>query len=84
MAVTLRRTKGLALTFDELDDNFLEIDNISTGLQAINQDGLFFKQPSTVISENYTVPEGENWMSIGPLQIANNVTVTVEGDWVVV
>ena len=84
MAVTLRRTKGLALTYDELDDNFFEINNVSTGLQAINQDGLFFKQSSTTISQNYTVPEGENWMSIGPLQIANNTTITVDGEWVIV
>lgn len=36
MALTLRRNKGFALTFDELDDNFLTLSNGSLGLTISN------------------------------------------------
>lgn len=36
MAITLRRNKGFALTFDEMDDNFVTLANGSLGLTIAN------------------------------------------------
>lgn len=52
---------------------------------ASGGDGMFFLNGQT-ISSSYTVPTGNNAMTIGDITIANGVTVTVPdgGRWVIV
>ena len=38
---------------------------------------------STTISEDITLPANTNGISAGPITIANNVTVTIQGDWTI-
>jgi hypothetical protein len=36
------------------------------------------------VYENYTISNTYNEMSVGPITLGNNVTVTVNGEWVIV
>jgi len=45
--------------------------------------GAFYKNAS-IVSTNTTIPSGENWMSVGPVEIASGTAVTVDGEWVIV
>lgn len=59
--VTTRSGKGSALTHTEMDDNLL----------------CKFKENPTNITSNYTIRNGYNAMSAGPITINNNITVTI-------
>jgi hypothetical protein len=45
--------------------------------------GVIYENDQT-ISANYTIPANKNAVSAGPITIADGVTVTVDGDWVIV
>ena len=45
--------------------------------------GAFYKNAS-IVSADTTIPSGENWMSVGPVEIASGTVVTVDGEWVIV
>ena len=49
---------------------------ISAGAQGGGNDEIFWCNGQTVTT-NYTIPNGKNAMSAGPITIANNVTVTI-------
>lgn len=36
------------------------------------------------VFDNYTISNTYNEMSVGPITLGNNVTVTVNGEWVIV
>lgn len=77
MPVTLRRDKGIALTYDEMDDNMDVLKN------GISGDNLFFTNKK-IITEDKTLDGDRNYMSIGPIEVADGVTITVDGDWTIV
>jgi hypothetical protein len=59
--VTTRSSKGSALSHTEMDDNLL----------------CLFKENLLNVTSNYTIRNGYNAMSAGPITINNGVTVTV-------
>ena len=72
MTITTRQTSGVGvtaknapLTNPELDQNFIDLVNAQVRFN-----------PST-ISADVSVPSGNNAMSIGPLVIGENVSVTI-------
>lgn len=66
MAITLRSVKGTALTYPEMDENFTEL-----------YEPLFRLNKKT-IEEDVTLTDDYNRMSVGPIEIADGVTVTME------
>ena len=72
-----RKTKGIALTFDEMDDAAEQLDLIN--------DTMFFSSSKT-INKDLTIPTGRNYMSVGPITIADGKTVTLSdnAEWTVV
>ena len=72
-----RRTKGTALTFDEMDEAAEQLDLI--------HNTMFFSSSKT-IDKNLTIPIGRNYMSIGPITIADGKTVTLSdnAEWTVI
>jgi len=72
-----RKTKGSALTFDEMDEAAEQLDLI--------HNTMFFSSSKT-IDKDLTIPEGRNYMSVGPITIADGKTVTLSDDaeWTVV
>lgn len=72
MTITTRQTSGVGvtaknapLTNAELDQNFIDLTNAQVRFN-----------PST-ISSDVTIPAGNNAMSVGPLVIGENVSVTI-------
>jgi hypothetical protein len=60
-----------------------------TGILYVNSQPQWFDSKGVIrasandISENTTIPSGQTGISIGPIDINNNVTVTVSGNWVI-
>ena len=72
-----RKTKGIALTFDEMDEAAEQLDLIN--------DTMFFSSSKT-INKDLTIPTGRNYMSVGPITIADGKTVTLSdnAEWTVI
>ena len=72
-----RKTKGTALTFDEMDEAAEQLDLI--------HNTMFFSSSKTN-DKNLTIPIGRNYMSIGPITIADGKTVTLSdnAEWTVI
>ena len=72
-----RKTKGTTLTFDEMDEAAEQLDLI--------HNTMFFSSSKT-IDKNLTIPIGRNYMSIGPITIADGKTVTLSdnAEWTVI
>ena len=72
-----RKTKGTGLTFDEMDEAAEQLDLI--------HNTMFFSSSKT-IDKNLTIPIGRNYMSIGPITIADGKTVTLSdnAEWTVI
>jgi hypothetical protein len=76
MVLTLRRDKGSALTYDEMDDNFLHIIDSARAAKGGGLNEIFFENDQEV-TDNYTITSGKNAMSTGPITIAANVEITI-------
>jgi len=72
-----RKTKGSALTYDELDEAATQLDII--------HNTMFFSSSKT-IDKDLTIPTDRNYMSVGPITIAEGKTVTLpdDADWTIV
>tara|TARA_Y100000004_G_scaffold110778_1_gene124309 strand:+ start:1381 stop:1611 length:231 start_codon:yes stop_codon:yes gene_type:complete len=72
-----RKTKGSALTYDEMDEAATQLDLL--------HDTIFFSS-SKNITKDLTIPKDRNYMSIGPVTIADGVTVTLtdSADWTII
>ena len=62
--------------FQTLYGDGSNLTGISAGAQGGGSDEIFWCNGQTVTA-NYTIPNGKNAMSAGPITIANNVTVTI-------
>lgn len=72
-----RSTKGSALTYDEMDEAAEQLDLL--------HDTMFFSS-SKNITKDITVPKDRNYMSVGPITIADGITVTLtdSADWTII
>jgi hypothetical protein len=72
-----RKTKGSALTYDEMDEAATQLDLL--------HDTIFFSS-SKNITKDLTIPKDRNYMSIGPVTIADGVTITLadSADWTII
>lgn len=89
MTITYRSDKGSALTYDEMDSNFRGLangsfldTNININVQKITVDeielnGQPFWKNKNVVSANTTLANTYNYMSAGPITVANTVTITI-------
>jgi hypothetical protein len=79
--IITRIGKGSALTHAELDANFTNLNSA----KAEPIQGVFYPGVRTV-SQDHTIAGTENFMSPGPVTIADGVTVTIDdgGEWVIV
>jgi len=57
--------------------------NVLTGAEVVASNGLI--QNANVVSTTYSIPAGTNSLSVGPISLANGVTITVPAGnrWVV-
>lgn len=89
MTITYRGEKGSALSYQEMDDNFRGLangsfldTNININVQKITVDeielnGQPFWKNKNVVSANTTLANTYNYMSAGPITVANTVTITI-------
>lgn len=89
MTITYRGEKGSALSYEEMDDNFRGLANGSfldtnsnINVQKITVDeielnGQPFWKNKNVVSANTTLANTYNYMSAGPITVANTVTITI-------
>lgn len=84
MPLTLRRIKGSALTYDEMDDNFEFLGGNLKAAQGAGLNQIFF-QNDKIVTGDYTLPSDKNALTAGPVTIADGVTVTISDGarWVV-
>jgi hypothetical protein len=76
MTLTLRTDKGSALTYQELDDNFLHILGAAKAAKGGGLDEIFFENDQ-IVTTDYTITAGKNAMTAGPITIAANTNVTI-------
>jgi hypothetical protein len=79
--IVTRAGKGDVLTHAEVDANFTNLNND----KVEPPQGIFYPG-NRVVTADFTIGATENYMSPGPVEIADGVTVTIEpgGEWVVV
>jgi hypothetical protein len=80
VTLVTRADKGSPLTHVEVDANFT---NLNSGKPESVQN--IFVEGSRTVSENYTVAATKNVLSVGPITVADGVTVAVAdgGMWLV-
>ena len=76
MTLTLRTDKGSALTYQELDNNFLHILGVAKAAKGGGLDEIFFENDQ-IVTTDYTITAGKNAMTAGPITIAANTNVTI-------
>ncbi len=80
-----RLAKGTAGQFLKIGANDPEWSDVSAGATGAGSDKVFWENGQTVTT-SYTITDGQNAMSAGPITINNNVVVTVgDGEtWTIV
>lgn len=99
--IVTRAGKGSPLTNNEVDSNFINLnsqadtstagiaalqtskaDQTSTGI--VNDSAMYYN--TRTISQDVTIGGTENVMSVGPMEIVDGYTVTIDdgGEWVIV
>lgn len=76
MTLTLRTDKGSALTYEELDNNFLHILGAAKAAKGGGLDEIFFENDQ-IVTTDYAITAGKNAMTAGPVSIAANTSVTI-------
>lgn len=79
--IVTRAGKGEPLTHAEVDANFNNLNNAK--VEPVQ--GIFYPG-ARVVTADFTVGATENYMSPGPIEIDDDVTVTVDdgGEWTIV
>lgn len=89
MTITYRSSKGSALTYDEMDNNFRGLangqfldTNMTVNVQKVTANeielnGQPFWKNKNVITANTTLANTYNYMSAGPITVANTVVITI-------
>lgn len=95
--IVTRAGKGSPLTNNEVDDNFINLNNQAnsntaglatkadqTATGIVNDAAMYYNVRT--INQNVTIGGTENVMSVGPMTIGDGYTVTIDdgGEWVVV
>lgn len=82
--IVTRADKGSALTHSEVDANFTNL-NAAVLAKPEAVQGIFYPGARTV-TDDFTIGATENYMSPGPVTIADTKTVTIAdgGEWTIV